>query len=72
MSMNILFLVRASLLGLALMHANASPAVGQAQPTGGQAQRTPYERLGGCNGIPAIVNDFAVGLFADPFGKVAA
>src|SRR5262249_47269538 len=73
MSMNIVFLVRASLLGLALMVANTSPAVGegepaggQAQPGGGQAQRTLYERLGGYNGISAVVNDFADRLFADP------
>jgi hypothetical protein len=44
MSMNIVSLVRASLLGLALMLANTSPA-------SGQAQRTLYERLGGYNGI---------------------
>jgi hemoglobin len=36
--MNIVFLVRASLLGLALMIANTSLAVGQAQPAGGQVQ----------------------------------
>ena len=59
MSMNIVSLVRALLLGLALMLANTSPA-------GGQAQRTLYERLGGYNGISAVVDDFADRLFADP------
>ena len=59
MSINIVSLVRASLLGLALMLANTSPA-------SGQAQRTLYERLGGYNGISAVVDDFADRLFADP------
>jgi hemoglobin len=66
MSMNIVSLVRALLLGLAIMIANTSPALGQAQPGGGQAQRTLYERLGGYNGISAVVDDFADRLFADP------
>ena len=73
MSMNIVSLVRASLLGLALMLANTSPAGGQAQPAGGQAQpaggqaqRTLYERLGGYNGISAVVDDFEDRLFVDP------
>jgi len=66
MSMNIVSLVRASLLGLALMLANTSPAAGQAQPAGGQAQRTLYERLGGYNGISAVVDDFEDRLFVDP------
>ena len=66
MSMNIVSLVRALLLGLALMLANTSPAGGQAQPGGGQAQRTLYERLVGYNGISAVVDDFADRLFADP------
>src|SRR5262245_66293129 len=65
MSMNMVSLVRASLLGLALMVANTSPAGGQVQPTGGQAQRTLYERLGGYNGISAVDDDFADRLFAD-------
>jgi hemoglobin len=60
MPMNMVSLVRASLLGLALlMLANTSPA-------GPQAQRTLYERLGGYNGISAVVDDFADRLFADP------
>jgi len=60
MSMNIVSLVRASLLGLALLLlANGSPA-------GGQAQRTLYERLGGYNAISAVVDDFADRVFADP------
>src|SRR5262249_60794075 len=60
MSMNIVSLVRASLLGLALLLlANGSPA-------GGQAQRTLSERLGGYNAISAVVDDFADRLFADP------
>ena len=59
MSMNIVSLVRASLLGLALMLANTSLA-------GGQAQRTLYERLGGYNAISAVVDEFADRLFADP------
>jgi len=66
MSMNIVSLVRASLLGLALMLANTSPAGGQGQPAGGQGQRTLYERLGGYTAISAVVNDFADRLFADP------
>jgi hemoglobin len=80
MSMNIVSLVRASLLGLALMLANTSlaagqaqsargqaqPAVGQEQPDAGQGQRTLYERLGGYTAISAVVNDFAERLFADP------
>src|SRR5262249_61751627 len=66
MSMNIVSLVRASLLGLALMLANTSPAVGQGQPAGGQGQRTLYERLGGYTAISAVVNDFADRLVADP------
>src|SRR5215472_3029643 len=73
MSMNMVSLVRASLLGLALILANTSPAGGQAQPAGGQvqpaggqAQRTLYDRLGGYNGISAVVDDFADRLFADP------
>ena len=66
MSMNIVSLVRASLLGLALMLANTSPAGGQAQPAGGQAQRTLYERLGGYNGISPVVDDFEDRLFVDP------
>src|SRR3954453_12651616 len=59
MSMKLVPLVGASLLGLALMLANTSP-------TGGQAQRTLYERLGGYNAISAVVNDFEDRLFADP------
>jgi len=66
MSMNIVSLLRALLLGLALMLANTSPAGGQAQPGGGQAQRTLYERLGSYNGISAVVDEFADRLFADP------
>src|SRR5512133_3616195 len=66
MSMNIVSLVRASLLGLALMLANTSPAFGQAQPAGGQGQRTLYERLGGYNGISPVVEDFENRLFVDP------
>ena len=66
MSMNIVSLVRALLLGLALMLANTSPAGGQVQPAGGQAQRTLYERLGGYNGISAVVDDFEDRLFVDP------
>src|SRR5689334_22559828 len=73
MSMNIVFLVRASLLGLALMLVNTSPAVGQAQPgrghaepASGQAQRTLYERLGGYTAISAVVDDFEDRLFVDP------
>jgi len=80
MSINIVSLVRASLLGLALMLANTSlaagqaqsargqaqPAVGQEQPDAGQGQRTLYERLGGYTAISAVVNDFAERLFADP------
>src|SRR5215467_9207763 len=66
MSMNMLSLVRASLLGLALMVANTSPVGGQVQPAGGHAQRTLYERLGSYNGISAVVDDFADRLFADP------
>ena len=66
MSINIVSIVRASLLGLALMLANTSLAVGQALPAGGQGQRTLYERLGGYDGISAVVNDFADRLFADP------
>src|SRR5512137_2954746 len=66
MSMNMVSLVLASLLGLALMLANTSAAVGQAQPAGGQAQRTLYERLGGYNGISAVVEDFENRLFVDP------
>src|SRR5215831_18945152 len=73
MSMNMVSLVRASLLGLALMVANTSPVGGQvqpagghAQPAGGHAQRTLYERLGSYNGISAVVDDFADRLFADP------
>ena len=65
MSMNVVSLVRASLLGLALMLTN-TPAGGQAQPAGGQAQRTLYERLGGYNGISAVVDDFEDRLFVDP------
>jgi hemoglobin len=37
-----------------------------ALPTGGQAQRTLYERLGSYNGISAVVDDFADRLFVDP------
>ena len=73
MSMNIVSLVRASLLGFALMLANTSPAGGQAQPAGGQAQpaggqgqRTLYERLGGYDAISKVVNDFEDRLFVDP------
>jgi hemoglobin len=66
MSMNIVSLVRALLLGLALMLANTSPAGGQAQPAGGQGQRTLYERLGGYDAISKVVDDFADRLFADP------
>ena len=73
MSKNIVSLVRASLLGLALMLANTSPAGGQAQSgggqaqsAGGQAQRTLYERLGGYDAISAVVNDFEDRLFVDP------
>lgn len=66
MSINIVSLVRASLLGLALMFANTSPAVGQAQSASGQAQRTLYERLGGYNGISPVVDDFEDRLFVDP------
>lgn len=66
MSINIVSLVRASLLGLALMLATTSPAGGQSQPAGGQAQRTLYERLGGYNAISAVVDDFEDRLFADP------
>lgn len=66
MSMNIVSLVRASLLGLALMLASTSPAFGQAQPAGGQGQRTLYERLGGYNGISPVVEDFENRLFVDP------
>lgn len=66
MSMNIVSLVRGSLLCLALMLANTSPASGQAQPAGGQAQRTLYERLGGYDGISAVVEDFENRLFVDP------
>src|SRR5215475_9560231 len=80
MSMNMVSLVRASLLGLALMLANTSPAGGQAQPAGGQVQpaggqaqpaggqgqRTLYERLGGYDAISKVVDDFADRLFADP------
>jgi hemoglobin len=71
--MNIVSLVRASLLGLALMLTNTSLAAGQAQsargqeqPDAGQGQRTLYERLGGYTAISAVVNDFAERLFADP------
>src|SRR5262245_2382684 len=73
MSMKIVSLVRASLLGLALMLAHTLPAVGQAkpgdgqgQPAGGQAQRTLYERLGGYTAISAVVDDFEDRLFVDP------
>jgi hemoglobin len=66
MSMNIVSLVRASLLGLALMLANTSPAGGQGQPAGGQGQPTLYERLGGYTAISAVVNDFEDRLFVDP------
>ena len=59
MSKNIVSLVRASLLGLALMLANTSPA-------SGQAQRTLYERLGGYSAISAVVDDFEDRLFVDP------
>ena len=59
MSVNIVSLVRASLLGLALMLANTSAA-------SGQAQRTLYERLGGYTAISAVVNDFEDRLFVDP------
>ena len=72
-SRNIASLVRASLLGLALMLANTSPAVdqaqpgrGQAEPASGQAQRTLYERLGGYTAISAVVDDFEDRLFVDP------
>src|SRR5262249_57688348 len=71
--MNMVSLVRVALLGLALIVANTSPGGGQAQPgggqakpAGGQAQRTLYERLGGYDGISAVVDDFADRLFADP------
>ncbi|HEX7958658.1 MAG TPA: group 1 truncated hemoglobin [Terriglobales bacterium] len=64
--MNIVSLVRGSLLCLALTLANTSPASGQAQPAGGQAQRTLYERLGGYDGISAVVEDFENRLFVDP------
>jgi hypothetical protein len=61
--MNLVSLVRASLLVFALMVANTSPARGQ-------AQRTLYERLGGYNGISALVDDFADRLIADqPSGE---
>jgi hemoglobin len=66
MSMNIVSLVRASLLGLALMLANTSPAGGQAQTASGQEQRTLYERLGGYDAISKVVNDFEDRLFVDP------
>jgi hemoglobin len=66
MSMNIVSLVRALLLGLALMLANTSPAGGQAQPASGQEQRTLYERLGGYDAISKVVNDFEDRLFVDP------
>src|SRR5262245_57026171 len=66
MSMNIVSLVRALLLGLAIILANTSSALGQAQLGGGQTQRTLYERLGGYNGISPVVDDFADSLFADP------
>ncbi len=73
MSIKIVSLVRASLLGLALLLANTSlaggqsqPAGGQSQPAGGQTQRTLYERLGGYNAISAVVDDFEERLFADP------
>ena len=65
-SVNIISLVRASLLGLALMLANTLPAGGQEQPAGGQGQRTLYERLGGYDAISAVVDDFANRLFVDP------
>jgi hemoglobin len=65
MSVNIVSLVRALLLGLAVMLANTSSAGAQDQPGGGQAQRTLYERLGGYNGISAVVDDFAGRLFTD-------
>jgi hemoglobin len=64
--MNTVSLVRASLLGLALMVASTSPVAGQAQPAGGHPKRTLYERLGSYNGISAVVDDFADRLFADP------
>ena len=57
--MNMVSLVRSSLLGLALMVANPSPA-------GAQAQRTLYERLGGYTAISAVVDDFEDRLFVDP------
>jgi hemoglobin len=66
MSINIVSLGRASVLGLALMLANTSPAGGQAQPAGGQGQRTLYERLGGYTAISAVVDDFEDRLFVDP------
>lgn len=73
MSINIASLVRVSLLGLALMLANTSPAGGQSQPASGQAQLasgqaqpTLYERLGGYTGISAVVEDFEDRLFVDP------
>jgi hemoglobin len=66
MYMNIVSLVRALLLGLALMLANTSPAGGQAQPASGQEQRTLYERLGGYDAISKVVNDFEDRLFVDP------
>jgi hemoglobin len=66
MSMNIVSIVRASLLGLALMLANTSPAWAQSQPAGNQAQRTLYERLGGYDAISKVVEDFENRLFVDP------
>jgi hemoglobin len=66
MYMNIVSLVRALLLGLALMLANTSPAGGQAQTASGQEQRTLYERLGGYDAISKVVNDFEDRLFVDP------
>ena len=57
--MNIVRLVRASLLGLALIFASASS-------TDAQASRSLYERLGGYNAISAVVDDFADRLFTDP------
>src|SRR5215470_724352 len=66
MSINIVSFVHALLLGLALMLANTSPRGGQAQPGGGQPQRTLYERLGGYTAISAVVDDFADRLFEDP------
>jgi hemoglobin len=66
MYMNIVSIVRASLLGFALMLANTTPAGGQAPPASGQEQRTLYERLGGYDAISKVVNDFEDRLFVDP------